>query len=322
MSRLKLLPLFISLFFLLSKEISAEIRTWTSSTGSKIQAELVSFANNMIVLRSADGRNITLPIYKLGPSDQKFVQGLYSNKATNVRVAAYNVEFGKNASPEEIGKMFKPYNLDIIGFNEVPDGDWTARVGKILGMKHTYVGKISSANHKDKYKSILSLTPLQSTVEHELTVKRSRSWNPASVVRAVTQINGIPISFYSLHVSCSLNSHNTGHAYRLANEILPKDKTDRIIVLGDFNNHFGDNALKKIEQAGMRATWEDLKIDVSKKSTFHALNPKINLGVIDHIFYSTKSKAKVTEGGIIELKKALSDHKPVWAEFSFPQNLK
>ena len=88
---------------------------------------------------------------------------LDSDKTLHVRVAAYNVEFGKNASPEEIGKMFKPYDLDIIGFNEVPDGDWTARVGKVLGMKHTYVGKISSANHKDKYKSILSRTTLQLT---------------------------------------------------------------------------------------------------------------------------------------------------------------
>ena len=79
-----------------------------------------------------------------------------SDKEIHVRVAAYNVEFGKNATPEEIGRMFKPYNLDIIGFNEAPDGDWTARVGKVVGMKHTYVGKISSANHKDKYKSILS----------------------------------------------------------------------------------------------------------------------------------------------------------------------
>ena len=38
-----------------------------------------------------------------------------SDKAIHVRVAAYNVEFGKNATPEEIGRMFKPYNLDIIG---------------------------------------------------------------------------------------------------------------------------------------------------------------------------------------------------------------
>ena len=245
-----------------------------------------------------------------------------SNGSISVRVAAYNVEFGKNAAPEEIGKMFKPYNLDIIGFNEVPDGEWTARVGKVLGMKHTYVGKISSANHKDKYKSILSRTPLEATVEHELSVERRRSWNPASVVSAVTQIDDIPIAFYSLHICRSTDSHKTGHAYRLANEVLPKDKTDRIIVLGDFNNEMRDNALKKIEKTGMRATWGDLKIDVSKEYTYNALDPKKNHGVIDHIFYSTKSKAKVVEGGIIELKKPFSDHKPVWAEITFPKGLK
>ena len=247
--------------------------------------------------------------------------GPESDQTVHVRVAAYNVEFGRSTTPEQVGKMFKPYKLDIIGFNEVPDGEWTARVGNVLGMRHSYVGKISSANHKDKYKSILSRTPLEATVEHDLTVQRRRSWNPASVVQAITQIDGIPISFYSLHICRSTDSDKTGHAYRLANEILPKDKTDRIIVLGDFNNEMGDNALEEIENAGMRATWGDLKIDVSKEYTYNALDPKKNHGVIDHIFYSTKSKAKVAEGGIIELKKALSDHKPVWAEFSFPKNL-
>ena len=80
-----------------------------------------------------------------------------------VRVASYNVEFSKSATPEQIGEMFKPYKLDIIGFNEAPDGDWTARVGKVLGMQYSFVGKISSANHKDKYKTILSRTPLEGT---------------------------------------------------------------------------------------------------------------------------------------------------------------
>ena len=65
-------------------------------------------------------------------------------KPITVRVASYNVEFGRSTTPEEVGEMFKKYNLDIIGFNEVPDGDWTTRVGKVLGMKHSYVGKISS----------------------------------------------------------------------------------------------------------------------------------------------------------------------------------
>ncbi len=246
-----------------------------------------------------------------------------SDKPVHVRVAAYNVEFGKNASPEEIGKMFKSYDLDIIGFNEVPDGDWTARVGKVLGMKHSYVGKISSANHKDKYKSILSRTPFEATAEHELSLERRRSWNPASVVKAVTKIDGIAVAFYSLHICRSKDSHDSGHASRLAKEVLPKEKTDRVIVVGDFNNNMGDVAMKMLEASGFRPTWKDLKIDVSKEFTYNALKPKEpNLGVIDHIFYNTGSRGSTKDGGIIELKKALSDHKPVWAEIAFPKDLK
>jgi endonuclease/exonuclease/phosphatase family metal-dependent hydrolase len=246
-----------------------------------------------------------------------------SDKAIHVRVAAYNVEFGKNASPEEIGGMFKPYNFDIIGFNEVPDGDWTARVGKVVDMKHTYVGKISSANHKDKYKSILSRTPLHDTVEHNLTVQRRRSWNPASVVKAVTKIDGAEVAIYSLHVCRSTDSHRTGHVYRLAHEVLPKEKTDRVIVLGDFNNEIGDSAMNMLEASGYKATWKDLKIDLSKEFTYNALKPEQpNAGVIDHIFYNTAFRANTKSGGILELKKPLSDHKPVWAEIVFPQALK
>ena len=84
----------------------------------------------------------------------------------------------------------------------------------------------------------------------------------------------------------------------------------------------GDQALEKIEKTGMRATWGDLKIDVSKEFTYNALDSKKNHGVIDHIFYCTKFKAEVTEGGIIELEKPLSDHKPVWAEIAFIKNSK
>ena len=244
-------------------------------------------------------------------------------KPVVVRVAAYNVEYGKSTTPEQVGKMFKPYKLDIIGFNEVPDGNWTARVGKVLGMQHSYVGKISSANHKDKYKSILCRTPFEATAEHEVSVERRRSWNPASVVKTVTKIDGIPIAIYSLHICRSTDSDKTGHAYRLANEVLPEEKTGRVIVLGDFNNNMGDTAMNMLEESGLRPTWKDLEIDVSKEFTYNALKPEQpNAGVIDHIFYNTGSQGITKEGGIIELKKPLSDHKPVWADISFPKSLK
>lgn len=239
-----------------------------------------------------------------------------------VRVASYNVEFGKSATPEQIGEMFKTYKLDIIGFDEAPDGDWTARVGNVLGMKYSYVGKISSANHKDKYKSILSRTPLKGTTEHELRTQRRRSWNPASVVRAVTEIDGVSIAFYSLHICKSGESDDKGHAYTLAAEILPKETTERVIVVGDYNNNIGDAAMNTIENAGFRSTWNDLKIDISKEFTYNALDPKKNLGVIDHILYRSSSGAKAADGAIIELEKPLSDHKPIWAEIAFPRKLK
>jgi len=77
--------------------------------------------------------------------------------------------------------------------------------------------------------------------------------------------------------------------------------------------------MNTIEKAGFISTWSDLKIDVSKEFTYNALDPKNSLGVIDHILYNTSAGGKVTDGGIIELKKPLSDHKPIWAEIVFPR---
>ena len=245
-----------------------------------------------------------------------------SDTPITVRVASYNVVFGSMTTPEQLGEMFKPYNLDIIGLSEVPDGDWTARVGKVLGMEHSYVGKISSANHKDKYKSILSRMPLNGTTEHELRVNRRGFWNPASVVRATTKIEGVSIAFCSLHISGSGGRKGNGHAYQLATEIVPKETTERVIIVGDFNNRIGDEAMNAIEATGMKPTWRDLKIELSKEFTIWHNKPDKHLGVIDHILYNSSSGAKANKGGIIELKKPLSDHKPIWAEIVFPRKIK
>lgn len=72
---------------------------------------------------------------------------------------AYNVEFGRHATPEQFGAALKPHPMDVITFNEVPGGDWVERVGRVLDMPYHYTGSISSANHPDKYKAILSRTP-------------------------------------------------------------------------------------------------------------------------------------------------------------------
>jgi maltose 6'-phosphate phosphatase len=115
----------------------------------------------------------------------------------HIRVAAYNVEYGARATPEQIGRMLKEHNFDIIGFSEVPGDDWTDRVGAVLDMKYSFVGNISSGNYKDKFKSILSRTPLRDTVEIPLP---GIGWNPAGAVRAVTKLGGQDVAVYALHI--------------------------------------------------------------------------------------------------------------------------
>ena len=266
--------------------------------------------------------------------EQNEVKSNLRAPSIEMRLAAYNVLFGNWGSPKRIGEMFKPYNLDIIGFSEVPDGDWTALVGKELGMDYAYVGKISSANHEDKFKSILSRTPLFNLHEIEINAE---GWGPASMVGAETEINGTNLLIYSLHIPGRPYFSETANGSAsefIANTVLPKIKNKRFVIMGDLNNLLGDAPLKLLEDKGMRSTWADLKIDVKQKSTHQHIETGTESGVIDHIYYNTTMDAQVLDGGIIndannppdeeksmpsykaeweKYNKPLSDHRPIWA---------
>ncbi|MGI9455534.1 MAG: endonuclease/exonuclease/phosphatase family protein [Aeoliella sp.] len=255
-----------------------------------------------------------------------------------VRLAAFNVLFGNWADPERVGEMFQPYELDVIGFSEVPDGDWTVRVGAVLGMEYAYVGKISSANHPDKYKSILSRTPLTNTHEIRLNVE---GWSPASVVGAETQVREIPLLVYSTHIPGRpyfTDSADGSAGEFIAESVIPTSKNSNLVILGDLNSHLGDAPLKRIEANGMQSMWVELGIDTTRLSTHKHIESGTESGVIDHIYYSAASRAKAVEGGVIynafnsvgedkqmpkyrveweQYGKPLSDHRPIWVILNF-----
>lgn len=227
-----------------------------------------------------------------------------------VRIAAYNVMYGARATPEQIGKMLAPYNLDIIGFNEVPTGDWTARVGRVLGMTHVYLGQISSANHKDKYKSILSRTPLRDTKEFEIN---AAGWNPASAVRAVTTIKGVSIAVYSLHISGQSKAEGSAAQF-LADRILPQETIENVLAVGDYNNQINDEPFGALHRAGLRSAWQ--VIPAPNGATTLPQGER----VIDHICFNEASNANVEATGIIKSTPLLSDHHAVWAQVSYEQS--
>jgi len=246
-----------------------------------------------------------------------------------LRFISWNVEYGFRASAEEIGEFLKQWEPDVVCFNEVPGGDWTARAGKILGMEHVHLGEISSANHKDKYKSILSRTPLAGKKEFILT---GNGWNPASVVRAFIEIDGLRIAVYSLHICSGSDIPENSHSADIATRILPQDNTPHIVVMGDFNNYIDGPVMGVYRTAGFSNTWERLGIDTKKKFTCFFKEKEVitytgsdtsagkNYGVIDHILFNLAEDTRVIAGGIIKTEKPLSDHKPIWADIQFSGN--
>ena len=273
-------------------------------------------------------------------SKTSFEQGELKNKVnieakTGIRFATYNVLFGLWAKPQSIGEMFKEYDLDVICFNEVPNGDWTARVGQVLGMEHVHVGKISSANHMNKYKSILCRFPLFDKGE---VVINAKGWKPASLVSAKANIRGVPLMIYSTHIPGQLEIEGSAAAF-ITKNLLSIPTSENLFILGDFNNLLNEGALKPFNEVGVKSIWKELSIDSAKFSTHKHIESGKESGVIDHIFFKTKTlKVSVTSGGIIynahnppeaELQmnrykkewvkygKPLSDHRPIWAEFMF-----
>ncbi|WP_158856413.1 endonuclease/exonuclease/phosphatase family protein [Lunatibacter salilacus] len=238
--------------------------------------------------------------------------------AVFLKVAAYNVEYSKNASAEEIGEAFRPFDFDVVAFSEAPGGDWTKRVAAAMDMEHVLVGKHSTAGHDDKYKTIASKTPLYGYEEILMADTLH------TVTKAKTKLGDMEVEVHSVHFP--FGWRDQAHIDETTNKIqtyidnVKSHSTSALAVLmGDFNfipsNADSLNMYHEMfKELGYELHWQDLEIDSRYINTFNALvpNDEGNGDVIDHIMYSPE-KAKAVDGGILELDRPLSDHKPVWA---------
>ena len=72
-----LIPLLV---FCLVTICNAELRTWTSIVGTKVEAELVSLTGNQVTLKTKAGKTLKLPLNKLSKADQEFLTAKSSPK--------------------------------------------------------------------------------------------------------------------------------------------------------------------------------------------------------------------------------------------------
>ncbi len=237
--------------------------------------------------------------------------------AVQIKIAAYNVEYSKNASSSKIGEALKPFNFDVVCFSEAPGGDWTKEVGSVLGLNHIVVGKYSTAGHEDKYKTIASRTPLIDFEE----VLMADTLHTATRVK--TKIDETEFAIYAVHFPFGWRDQahideTTNKIQTFVNYLRERQNSELAIVAGDFNFIPSDANKANIYHQmfmniGLDVSWKELGIDCTVHNTFNALAPKDmgNGQVIDHVMYNPE-KMKAVDGGIIEWEKHLSDHKPVW----------
>ena len=70
----------ILFFIVLGSVCNAELRTWTSIVGTKVEAELVSLTGNQVTLKTKAGKTLKLPLNKLSKADQEFLKAKSSPK--------------------------------------------------------------------------------------------------------------------------------------------------------------------------------------------------------------------------------------------------
>jgi maltose 6'-phosphate phosphatase len=235
-----------------------------------------------------------------------------------IKVAAYNVEYSTHGTAREIGEALKPFGFDVVAFSEAPGGRWTEEVAEVLGMDHVSVGRYSTAGHKDKYKTIASRTPLYGYEEILMADTLH------TVTRAITIVDDKEIALYSVHFPFGWRDQEhidetTGKIRAFVDYLENRHPDEIAIVMGDFNFIPSDPENPSMyhemfKEIGLDVSWKDLGIDAGKLNTHNAFNPEDEGSgkVIDHIMYNPEI-ATAIDGGIIEMEKPLSDHKPVWA---------
>jgi exonuclease III len=236
----------------------------------------------------------------------------------HIRVSAFNVEAGRRAGANDIGKALAAFRIDIAGFSETPAGTWIEEAAAAMSLPYTVLGSYSTAGHRDKYKGIASRTPLFGFEE----IPMADTLHTA--VKAKTVVGGLELSIYSVHFPFGWRDQahideTTNKVSVFVDYLAPLVSNEATIVMGDFNfvPTRGDTEslyYEMLAARGLALNWNDLGVDTRTITTINPFERKDQASghVIDHIMYSA-NRLRAAEGGIIELDPPLSDHKPVWS---------
>ena len=184
MNLLRLLVLLVSLPLLLGSVCNAELRTWTSIVGTKVEAELVSLTGNQVTLKTKAGKTIKLPINKLSKADQEFLTAKSFPKKPTKEETPVN---------PNLKYEVKDSAVTITGFDKKASGELTIPA-TIEGNPVTSIGERA-------FEDCISLTSI--TIPDSVTSIGEDAFSQCDKLTSITIGNGVTSIGINAFQSCT-----------------------------------------------------------------------------------------------------------------------
>lgn len=227
-----------------------------------------------------------------------------------LRVVSYNIKSGLMTSLDQVADQLAQLHGDIIALQEVDVGvkrtnrvDQAAVLAQRLGMQHVFAGAIKREGG-DYGIALLSRLPFIGSQKVELAGPVD-AWEHRVAIDASICIDGQSVRVVALHAD-NTPWGAAGNAHSLVKHLGTNDHRP-MMVLGDLNATPNEEGPAALEKAGL----DDTLHEVAEGPTFGGDKR------IDYIFVDPTLKSKVLTGGRVE--SAVSDHLPVFVDFSSPR---
>jgi endonuclease/exonuclease/phosphatase family metal-dependent hydrolase len=190
-------------------------------------------------------------------------------------------------------------DADVVALQEMDDRG-TADMARALSLNYVYYpGAVHPKTKRDFGNAILTRWPVVADAKlllpHPGRFRKMRRIAVAATIR----VREVPVRFYSVHLETPGAVSGGQRREQAAVIIADAAGFDRVVVAGDFNNT--GIVARAFQDAGY--TW-----------TTRGIGETISHFSWDHVFTRGLRLRDFASAGVLEEKRGVSDHKPVWAE--------
>ncbi len=193
----------------------------------------------------------TMAVSRSSVQRQNPEKDLIHSASKELRLLTFNIRHGVNEKGEEsldaIIESIKDTKAEIIALQEVDKfmprsrfKDQAKEIAKALGYNYVYGETINLLGIKYG-NAILSVYPI---VEHENTKLYSKEIETRGLLKAVIDVDGVLYNVYTTHLG--LNSEERIRQIEQIKHIIESDSSDRIILMGDFNEEADTITMQQI----------------------------------------------------------------------------